>query len=457
MSPKGTVLDVGTYAEEIIVEHNEYYLSLDFTALNYNRPEKNRYAFMLEGFDDKWNYSEGKTNAVYTNLDPGTYTFKVKAANNDGLWNNEGTSLKIVKRPALWQTWWFTLFSSLLIFALIYFPIKSYTRNIKKRNKDLQQYNKNLNQEIAHRKEVEAALHQRDQHMESLVKKRTQELEEKNQEIKKLLKTISERNGHLEKEIAKRTKNLVDSNEDLQRSNQDLEQFAYIASHDLQEPLRVVGNFIGLLRRRYKKHFDEEAFQYIDFAVDGVQRMSEQIKNVLIFSKVSQKEINFKLADLNEVIQTKLHDLSEKIEEKNVNFKIENMPEIVCEPMQIEMVFFNLISNAIKFNDSETPIITISNLSTAEDGFWHFSVQDNGIGIEKKYQKKIFEIFRRLHNKSDYAGTGIGLALCQKIIHRHQGKIWVESVAGQGTTFYFTVSKQLNAIILPEEIEILKH
>ncbi len=456
MSPNGTIHETGTYASEIVMEHNEYYLSLEFAALNYNRPEKNQYAFMLEGFDDKWNYPTEKTSAVYTNLSHGTYTFKVKAANNDGLWNNSGASLKIIKRPAFWETWWFIICSVLLISGCLFFAIKIYTQNINKRNKALQEYNKILNQEIAHRKEVEATLKLRDQHMEMLVEHRTKELEEKNGEVKNLLKNIKDRNDQLEVEIAKRTKKLLDSNEDLQRSNSDLEQFAYIASHDLQEPLRVVGSFIGLLRRRYQKHFDEEAFQYIDFAVDGVQRMSEQIKNVLIFSKVSQKAINFKLTDLNEVIETKLHDLSERIDEKKVNFKIEKMPEIICEKMQIEMVFFNLISNAIKFNESKTPLITISNLSTADDGFWHFSVKDNGIGIEEKYQEKIFEIFRRLHNKSDYPGTGIGLALCQKIIHRHQGKIWVESVAGQGTTFHFTVSKQLNPVEKIQTEKMLK-
>lgn len=457
MSPEGTVQSVGTYQEEVIVAHDEYYISIDFTALNYNRPEKNKYAFMLEGFDDKWNYPEGKTTAVYTNLRPGTYTFKVKAANNDGLWNHTGTSIKIVKSPAFWETWWFLLSSILLVIGLIYLAFKWYTRNIKNQNKRLESYNSALNQEIAQRKEVEAALHQRDQQMESLVKQRTKQLEIKNKEVKKLLKTIRERNDHLEIEIDKRTKNLLDSNKELQRSNKDLEQFAYIASHDLQEPLRVVGNFIGLLRRRYQQHFDEQAFQYIDFAVDGVQRMSEQIKNVLIFSKVSQKEIVFRKADINKVIETKLHDLSEKIEEKKVRFKIENMPEVVCEPMQIEMIFFNLISNAIKFNKNENPFITISNLSTEEDGFWHFAVKDNGIGIEKKYQDKIFEIFRRLHNKSDYAGTGIGLALCQKIVHRHQGKIWVESVPGEGTTFHFTISKLHNTADIEEQNQQQTH
>ena len=457
MSPEGAIVETATYKDEIILDHNEYYLSIDFSALNYNRPEKNKFAFKLEGFQDKWNYPENKTNAVYTNLKPGTYTFKVKAANNDGYWNETGASLKIVKRPAFWQTWWFILLCLILFGALILFAFKNYTRNIKRRNTALQEYNENLNQEIKQRKQVETELKQRDQLMESLIKKRTNELEEKNLEVKKLLTTIRERNDHLEIEIDKRTKNLLNSNKELQRSNKDLEQFAYIASHDLQEPLRVVGNFIGLLRRRYKQHFDEEAFQYIDFAVDGVQRMSKQIKNVLIFSKVSQQEITFKITDINLVVQTKLHDLSERIEEKNVIIKTEDMPKIVCEPTQIKIVFFNLISNAIKFNKSETPTITISNHTTEDSKFWHFSVKDNGIGIQEKYKEKIFEIFRQLNNKSEYSGTGIGLALCQKIVHRHQGKIWIESEIEKGTTFHFTISRELTATEVDEYKKSLRY
>ena len=443
MSPDREIRSNGVYAKEIIVEHNEYYLAIDYVALNYNRSEKNQYAFKLDGLEENWNYPDGKSTAVYTNLSPGTYTFRVKAANNDGVWNEKGASLKIIKRAAFWQTWWFKVLSILMIAGILYWGMISYTKNIKKRNKSLQEFNENLNQEITHRKKVEAELQEREQHMEHLVQVRTKELKEKNIEVKKLLSEISERNEHLEIEIAKRTQNLRLSNEELIRSNKDLEQFAYIASHDLQEPLRVVGNFIGLLRKRYEKHFDEEAFQYIDFAVDGVQRMSKQIKSVLLFSKVSQKSNSYQLTDVNEIIKTKLHDLSKNIEEKNVTFKIENMPEIVCEKMQIEMVFFNLIGNAIKFNKSDQPLITISNHTAADNGFWHFSVKDNGIGIEPKYQNQIFEIFRRLHNKRDYEGTGIGLALCQKIIHRHEGEIWIESIKDKGTTFHFTISKKL--------------
>ena len=427
MSPDGAQQRSGTYTNEIVLEHNDYYLSLDYAALNYNRSEKNKYAFMLEGFEDNWTYTEDKVPAIYTNLEHGTYQFRVKAANNDGVWNEEGVVLTVIKKPAFWETWWFRLGSLFLVIALLYKGVNFYTKNIKERNKVLQKYNEDLNKEIAQRKIVEAALQEREQRL---------------------------RESH--EYIQKYNKDLEKSNKDLERSNKDLEQFAYIASHDLQEPLRVVGNFIGLLKRRYKQHFDEEAFQYIDFAVDGVSRMSQQIKSILTFARVSQREIEFEKINLNNVIAIKLHDLSQNIKEKNVQVKVDEMPEIICEKNQIEMVFHNLINNAIKFNKKESPSVTISNNTIVSDEFWQFSIKDNGIGIAPEYQKKIFEIFRRLHSKQDYEGTGIGLALCQKIIHRHDGEIWLESKQGEGTIFYFTISKKLKTKDLNKKENELK-
>ncbi len=407
MSPKGEEKSVGTYQDKIVLAHDAYYLSIDYAALNYNRPEKNQYAYMLEGFEDQWNYSSMKTPAIYTNLDPGTYTFKVKAANNDGVWNEEGTSISIIKKPALWETWWFRILSLILILILIFLGINQYTKNIKRRNRMLQKYNEDLNNEITQRKKIEKVLQEREQ-----------KLKESNFEIQKY-------------------------NKELERSNEDLEQFAYIASHDLQEPLRVVGKFIGLLKYRYSKHFDEDANQYIDFAVNGLSRMSEQIRSILTFSKLSQNEIALESINLNELIENNLYDLSEVIEKKKVQFSIGKLPIIFCDKILIKIVFFNLISNAIKFNKSKNPLISIVHHDDAEEGFWKFSVKDNGIGIHKEYQIKIFNIFHRLHSKHEYEGTGIGLALCQKIIHRHGGEIWLKSEEGSGTIFYFTIAKNL--------------
>lgn len=170
--------------------------------------------------------------------------------------------------------------------------------------------------------------------------------------------------------------------------------------------------------------------------------MSQQIRSILTFSKVSQQDIVFEITDLNKEVGQKIEDFSLNPSSKNVQLQMDSLPTIICEKNLITLVFQNLISNALKFNKHNTPQITISNKDNSED-FWQFSVKDNGIGIPTAYQNKIFEIFKRLHSKKEYEGTGIGLALCEKIIYRHGGKIWLESEEGEGTTFYFTISKRL--------------
>lgn len=253
------------------------------------------------------------------------------------------------------------------------------------------------------------------------------------------LKTI---NTSLENRVEERSNTLQKANEELIRSNQDLQQFTYIASHDLQEPLRMIGNFVQLLKRRYSDKIDEEGQQYIDFAVEGVQRMSDLIRGLLEFSKVGRKEIQLRKKNLNHIIEAKIYDLNPFIESKNAIVNVSNFPnELNCEPSQVGMVFSHLIENAIKFNQSETPTVDV----TCQDTKTHyqFSVADNGIGIAPEYYDQAFEIFKRLHTRDEYEGNGIGLALCRKIIHRHHGKIWIESQEGKGTTVHFTMSKKL--------------
>ncbi|MFK8100945.1 MAG: two-component regulator propeller domain-containing protein [Saprospiraceae bacterium] len=416
IDPQGEHYFSGIEQQKLVLNHDEYYLSINFAALNFNTPKRNQYAYRLEGFEESWNYPETKvTSATYTNLDPGTYTFQVKAANNDGVWNDEGRSLIITVNPAYWETSWFRASILLVVALLLLAGIKLYTRSVRQRN----------------------------QEMEELVNERTEELAKKNIQIEALFEEIKVRNIALEKMVARRTQSLKESNEELKRSNHDLEQFAYIASHDLQEPLRTVGSFVGLLGRQYKDQFDERAFQYIDFVKDGIERMSNLIKSILAYSKLGREKTSFKARDLNMIIGTKLLDLSQKIKEKKAIIQVQALPEIVCEGNQIGIVFFNLINNGLKFNKRKQPIIIVQEHTDGSDEFWKFSIADNGIGIEQEYQQKIFEIFRRLHLKSDYEGTGIGLAICQKIVENHGGEIWLNSIPGEGTTFFFTIKKEL--------------
>ena len=225
--------------------------------------------------------------------------------------------------------------------------------------------------------------------------------------------------------------------EELALSNAELEQFAYVASHDLQEPLRMIASYLQLLQRKYQGKLDEKADKYIYFAVDGASRMQSLINDLLEFSRVTTKAKEFEPASSEAILETVLSDLEMVIKENEATIYYDALPEIVADSTQIAQVFQNLIINAIKFRGEEPPEIHIS--AKEEKNHWLFSVRDNGIGIDPKYSDRIFEVFKRLHKREEYPGTGIGLSICKKIVERHGGHIWVESEPGKGSTFYFTL------------------
>ena len=227
---------------------------------------------------------------------------------------------------------------------------------------------------------------------------------------------------------------------DLERSNNDLEQFASIASHDLQEPLRMVTGFTQLLQDRYKDKLDEDANDFINYAIDGATRMKNLIDDLLIFSRIGSRGKPFKLIEMNIALEIVLSNLGHLIEETHSAITSDPLPVIKADETQMIQLFQNLISNAIKFRGEKTPAIHVT--AEIKTDMWTFSVQDNGIGIDSKYFDKIFIIFQRLHKKKEYDGTGIGLAVCKKIIQRHSGKIWVESELGKGSTFHFSIKKK---------------
>jgi len=260
--------------------------------------------------------------------------------------------------------------------------------------------------------------------------------------ISQLMDKLTNHNRQLEEEIERRMIHQKEINLELKRSNIDLQQFAYIASHDLQEPLRMIGNFIQLLEKKYGERLEDDGRQFISFAVDGVNRMSNLIKNLLEFSQVGNQPLDFEPADLNQIVNNKVLDLYQRIIEKKACIDMHLLPESInCVPDQLGIVFYNLIANAIKFNESTSPRVVVTNEERESE--WLFIVRDNGIGIRVDYADKIFQIFQRLHRRETYEGTGIGLSLCKRIVNRHKGKIWFESGSGEGTTFYFTISKSL--------------
>jgi len=256
---------------------------------------------------------------------------------------------------------------------------------------------------------------------------RRKQIENKLQSSKQLLQ---QNNYNLEQTVADRTA-------ELSSSNQDLEHFAYIASHDLRQPLRKIRMCTEYLAEDYSDCFDEQAESYMQYITKSIDRMYMLIDDLLTYSRIGRQSQDNVAVDLNIIIEDCLEDLSMAIEETNATINYPSLPTIKANPREIRQLFQNLIANALKFTRGKIPQIKIT--ATQKGDLWLFSVTDNGIGIEPQYSDKIFQMFQRLHNDSEYEGTGIGLAVCHKIVEGHGGKIWVESQLDKGSTFYFTL------------------
>ncbi|MBO9681307.1 MAG: hypothetical protein J7502_01320, partial [Flavisolibacter sp.] len=371
-------------AESITLPFGSSMLSLEFAALNFTAPEKNQYAYQLEGFDKDWIYSGNNRVATYTNLDPGEYTFMVKASNNDGVWNEKGASIKIIITPPFWLTWWFKLIAGVLLLGTVYVIYKIRMRSIN-------------------------------QHREQL-----------------------------EKQVQERTQSLAQMTVELERKNKELEQFAYVASHDLQEPLRTISSFLDLLSKQYADHLDERAQKYMIFIVQASDRMKVLINDLLDYSRIGRKKEAAQV-DLNKIVGEVLADLNKAITDAGAEIQVGKMPVIKAYPTELKQVFQNLILNAIKFRKKDTPP-KIEIAAERQNGEWKFMVRDNGIGIDPQHADRIFVIFQRLHTRNEYEGSGIGLSNCKKIAELHKGTIWVESAPGEGSSFFFTV-KEMDEIL----------
>jgi PAS domain S-box-containing protein len=273
--------------------------------------------------------------------------------------------------------------------------------------------------DVTAKKAAEAELEKHRLHLEELVQVRTGELEKVN--------------VRLQDEIALRKQ----AAEDLAMSNKDLEQFAYAASHDLQEPLRAIGGFVELLERQLGGSLDAKKKEYMNFIVDGVARMQSLINGLLEYSRVETRGEEPAQTDAHAAFDRARLNLQTAIKESGANVVADALPRVCADTTQLSQLFQNLIGNAIKFRAAAAPIITVS--ASRDGGAWKFAISDNGIGIEPQYAERIFMIFQRLHTRKKYPGTGIGLAICKRIVERHGGKIWVESKPDNGSTFYFTI------------------
>jgi PAS domain S-box-containing protein len=246
-----------------------------------------------------------------------------------------------------------------------------------------------------------------------------------------IVRDITERKK-AENELEAKTANL-------KRSNEELEQFAYVTTHDLQEPLRTIANFVDLFDKKYRGKIDDEADDYVKYIVNATETMQELIKDLLDFSRIG-KNVTFQKTDCNKVVNSVLSELQLLIKETNARITVSELPIVNGNDSELKRLFQNLISNAIKFQRKDfPPEVTIS--CSEKDGKYLFECRDNGIGIDEQYYDRIFIIFQRLHNITEYQGTGIGLATCKKIVELHGGKIWVKSTVGKGSSFYFTIPK----------------
>ena len=278
------------------------------------------------------------------------------------------------------------------------------------------------------RKHAERGLQKAHDELEKRVQERTAELAITNENLQTELTERKRIEEELKKAVA-----------ELERSNTELEQFAYVASHDLQEPLRMVASYTQLLQKRYRDKLDADADDFITYAVDGAKRMQNLINSLLSYSRVGTRGKPFEPTESESVFEQALANLKLTIDESGADVTHDPLPRVKADETQLIQLFQNLLSNAVKFHGEEQPRIHVSAKQNSNE--YIFSVSDNGIGIDPKHFDRIFVIFQRLHGREEYSGIGIGLPVCKRIVERHGGRIWLESQPGEGCTFYFTMLK----------------
>ena len=413
-----------TETEKITVTHKQSLITIKYTALNYICTEKNLYAYKLEGFDKDWNYVDSRREATFTNLNPGTYVFRVKASNNDGIWNEEGTSLKIVVLPPWWKTLVFKL--SVVLFILVS-TVSFYLYRIDRLKK----------QKV---------------YLEKLVKKRTMEIEEKNAILTKQANELNETNTLLEErqqQIEEQTEKLEVKKEELESANIHLnelnstkDKFFSIIAHDLKNPFNTIMGFAELLIMKFNKLSEEKKYKYSEVIYRSSKNIYDLLENLLQWSRTQTNKIAFEPSDfdIENLVQQNIALLNENIESKNISVKLGHSEKvsIYADRNMINTVIRNLLTNAIKFTDKGGQIIIDYK---NKNGDVEFSIRDTGIGMTEKEISQIFRVDTNISKTGTdgETGTGLGLILCKEFIKKNGGSIWVESKSGEGSKFSFTV------------------
>jgi len=366
--------------QTISLDHDQNNLLIEFIGIHFQSLGEISYQYRMKGLDNDWQTT--KNNAInFHGLAAGDYQFEVKALNSNRIESSQAFVKFSIVAP-FWKSIWFIslLFIGALLLAYIIIRL--------------------------------IVIEQQKNNLAKLVEDKTFELKEKIEELEF-------------------------SNSKLVDSNEQLEKFAYIASHDLQEPLRTIGSFITLLKRKYKDRLDDTAMEYIDFAVSGTLRMKQLIRSLLQFSRLESNAVSLKQTNIDDLLKLVKNSLQGIITSKNATITSDLMPTIWVDPFQVTQLLQNLINNAIKFNTEDNPQVHIT-YQKSNTGH-QFSVKDNGIGIEKEFQDRIFNLFQRLNPSQEFPGTGVGLAICKKVVTRHQGEIWVAPNHPTGTIFHFTI------------------
>jgi ligand-binding sensor domain-containing protein/signal transduction histidine kinase len=405
-------------AGEIRLSYRQSVISFEFAALNYISSKKNQYAYRLDAFDKDWNYVGAKNTATYTNLDPGEYTFRVKGSNNDGIWNEEGTSVKVIITPPFWQTWWFrsiTLSLVVMILFLIYYLKVS---QIRRRNIIL----------------------------ESLVKERTREINEKNTILIEQTEELNNTNTQLEErqqQIEEQTDELKAQRDQLSEANSIKDKLFSIIAHDLRSPFNTLKGFIDLVQSRYDTYSDKERKNMISIIVNSAGNVYNLIDNLLNWSRSQQGAIHFvpEMANIIDIINENIELFNDQAVNKDIKIESKSAAEdirLMIDKEMINIVIRNLLANAIKYTNVDGKIELNCK---RENNNVIISVKDDGIGISEENKEKLFrnDIHFSSRGTKNETGTGLGLLLCKELIEKHQGKIWIESEQNLGTAIFISL------------------